>query len=418
MNIPPLFLRLQLQQSRTYAVSVGRGLCVAVFCVVSLCSAFGQKKEIADAQSYIKGGKEVAKAVALMDDLLKNPEHKTNKKVYLTLYAALEKQYAMENEKAYLKQKYDTALLFNAAKRMFGVLESLDSVDATPDRKGTVKPKYRKKHAAWLMRIRPNLYYGGNFFVRKEKWKDAVSFYETYLDCAEQPLFAGQNISVNDTLSSQAAYWASYASYMLSDADGIIFFSSKAKPSAENGEHLLRFLASAWGQKDNEEKRVAVLKEGFERYPQSRYFFTRLVDYYNANKHPELALDCANKGIAVCDTCKLFLFAKSTALLNMNMYEECVAASDRLIALDPHFEDSYFNAGTALLNRALGLETLKTNAQDKKEIQKCYERALPYMEKYRELAPAEKDKWVAGLYRIYLNLNMGKQFNEIDKLMK
>ena len=297
-------------------------------------------------------------------------------------------------------------------------MESLDSVDAAPNKKGTVSPKYRKKHAARLMRIRPNLYYGGNFYVRKEKWKDAVSFYETYLDCAEQPLFAGQNISVSDTLSSQAAYWASYASYMLGDADGIIFFSNKVKPNAENGEHLLRFLATAWGQKENEEKQVAVLKEGFERYPRSRYFFTRLVDYYNANKHPELALECANKGIAACDTCKLFLFAKSTALLNMNMYEECVAASDRLIALDPHFEDSYYNAGIALLNRALGLEALKANSVDKQEIRKCYERALPYMEKYRELAPAEKDKWAAGLYRIYLNLNMGKQFNEIDKLMK
>jgi len=40
------------------------------------------------------------------------------------------------------------------------------------------------------------------------------------------------------------------------------------------------------------------------------------------------------------------------------------------------------------------------------------------MEKYRKLAPAEKKKWAPALYRIYLNLNMGKQFDEIDNLMK
>lgn len=40
------------------------------------------------------------------------------------------------------------------------------------------------------------------------------------------------------------------------------------------------------------------------------------------------------------------------------------------------------------------------------------------MEAYRKLAPDEKQKWAPALYRIYLNLNMGKQFEEIDKIMR
>jgi hypothetical protein len=40
------------------------------------------------------------------------------------------------------------------------------------------------------------------------------------------------------------------------------------------------------------------------------------------------------------------------------------------------------------------------------------------MEQYRKLMPQEKDKWAPVLYRIYLNLNMGKQFDEIDRLLK
>ena len=46
-----------------------------------------------------------------------------------------------------------------------------------------------------------------------------------------------------------------------------------------------------------------------------------------------------------------------------------------------------------------------------------YRKALPYMEKYRALAPTEKRKWGPALYRIYLQLNMGKQFEEIDKII-
>ena len=47
-----------------------------------------------------------------------------------------------------------------------------------------------------------------------------------------------------------------------------------------------------------------------------------------------------------------------------------------------------------------------------------YQNAQSYMEKYRELAPDAIDKWGPALYRIYFNLNLGKQFDEIDKILK
>ena len=51
-------------------------------------------------------------------------------------------------------------------------------------------------------------------------------------------------------------------------------------------------------------------------------------------------------------------------------------------------------------------------------MRQTYQKALPYVEKYRQLVPDEKEKWGPVLYRIYLNLNMGKQFDEIDRLLK
>ena len=40
------------------------------------------------------------------------------------------------------------------------------------------------------------------------------------------------------------------------------------------------------------------------------------------------------------------------------------------------------------------------------------------MERYRLLKPEEKDKWAAALYNIYLNLNMGREFQEIDRMLR
>ena len=55
--------------------------------------------------------------------------------------------------------------------------------------------------------------------------------------------------------------------------------------------------------------------------------------------------------------------------------------------------------------------------KNKKQLAAIYREALPYMEEFRALAPDDKNKWAPALYRIYLNLNMGKQFDEIDKII-
>ena len=40
------------------------------------------------------------------------------------------------------------------------------------------------------------------------------------------------------------------------------------------------------------------------------------------------------------------------------------------------------------------------------------------MEKYRALAPEDKERWAQSLYNIYLKLNMGRQFEEVTAILK
>ena len=54
----------------------------------------------------------------------------------------------------------------------------------------------------------------------------------------------------------------------------------------------------------------------------------------------------------------------------------------------------------------------------KSKIGSLYTKALGYLEEYRKREPQDKDKWAVALYTIYLNLNMGKEFEEIDKLLR
>ena len=92
-----------------------------------------QRKEIGQARTFIKSGKNFDRAEKLMRDLLRDSAHQKNVKIHSILCDALRKQYEVGNMKMYLKQKMDTAELFHLTRRMFMAFETLDSLDARPN---------------------------------------------------------------------------------------------------------------------------------------------------------------------------------------------------------------------------------------------------------------------------------------------
>ena len=380
------------------------------------CAA--QKKEISQAQTYIKSGKDFDKAEALMTGLLsKDAQNRENKKIYEVWYEALAKQYEAANEKLYLKQQYDTAQFFNLVRRLYLVGEALDSLDARPDKKGRVKPEYRRQHAAALDLLRRNLYYGGTYQTRKNNFQQAFEFFDTYIDTDRQPLFTGYNYGERDTLMARAAYWATLCAYRLQHADSVLKYHELALRDSAYREYTLQYLCEAYKQLRNDSAYVATLQTGYDEYLEHPYFFPRLADYYTAAGDNEKVLMLAGRGLSKHPDNQLFLLAKSVAELNMEQYEACVATSERLIALNDTLPEAYYNIGTVKLNQALELEQENEPRKNRVRLTKLYMDARPYMEAYRKLAPEQKRRWAPALYRIYLNLNMGKQFEEIDRVM-
>ncbi len=377
-----------------------------------------QRKELSQARSYIKSGKDYDKAEKLMADIVaKDSVGRQNPKVYLMWHQAVLRQYEQGNEKLYLKQNYDTALIFNLTKRMFTILESLDSIDALPQKNGKVKPKYRRKHAELLNKLRPNLYFGGSFYTRKKDYATAYTFFDTYIDCTKQPLFTGYDYEQNDTTLKKAAYWATYCGAKLNNPTLTLQYADMARQDTTKLQFLLMYIAEAYSTAKNDTSWLATLKEGFSKFPKAEYFFIHLTDYHNAHGNADKALQLANEALATDSTSLLFLFAKSTALLNLGRYDDCIAASDSLIAANDSLPDAYYNAGMAYMNKILAAEEASNTRKQKKSIMALYNKALPYMEKCRALAPNDKQKWAPALYKIYLNMNRGKQFEEIDKLL-
>lgn len=383
---------------------------------IAPCLTWAQKKELSQARSYIKSGKEkeLEQAEQMMTNLLKDQKNKTNKKIYLTWFDAVRGRYTIANERLYLKQKQDTAAFFNLNRKMFTILEMLDSVEMRPDAKGRIDLEYRNKHAELLNAHRPNLFNAGSYHLRKAEWQKAFDYFEFYIDCDRQPLFTGRNYDSTDVRMPEAAYWATYCGYKMKNAVLTLRYHKLALRDSAKASFTLQYIAEARHWLNDQELYLKTLEEGFQRYPTFSYFFPRLMDAYSQNEQYDKALAAADKALAVCDTCTLYLFAKSTMLFRMQRYEESIKVSDQIIAVDPNLAEAHFNAGTGYLNIALTLDERK----DKKQLRQLYQKARPYMERYRQLMPNEKEKWGPALYRIYLNLNMGKQFDEIDQLLR
>lgn len=385
---------------------------------ISVCiSSLAQKKELAQAKTYLKSGKDFDKAETLMRKLLADSNNVRNIKVWNMLADAVRMQYEQGNEKLYLKQKSDTAALFLTCQRMFLVYEGMDSVDAMPDDKGRVKQKYRKRNSEYLDGLRRNLYNGGVYFVSKQNYGSAYSILDTYLECVKQPLFSSYKYDYTTKQALSAAYLATYCGAKLADNGKTLKYSDIALQYKSGREKTLQFLANIYNERKEYDRYCDVLRTGFHEYPKSEYFFTRLVDYYNNANMADSSLLVVNQALEVEPTNILFLYGKSNILLNTGKYKDCVAICDSIISIKDSIPDVYYNAGVAYLN--LAFEAEKTGGKKGKAMgRKYYSLAKPYMEKYRALAPDHKDKWAAGLYNIYLNLNMGKEFEEITKILE
>ena len=376
-----------------------------------------QKKELSDARTILKSRANYDKAEKLMTDLIKKDTiHLYNPKVLLTWYESVQGQYEAANEKLYLKQKYDTVAFYTVIRRLQQVGLKLDSLEIRLDGKG--KAAHRKSHGEYLNMLRPNLYFGGTYLVRKGDYRKAFDFFDTYIKAAEEPMFETYRYASTDTLLPVAAYWATLCGFKLQNPQLTLTHCHEALHDSQKAQFTLQYMCEAYLQQKDTPRYVATLTEGFSRFPDYPYFFPRLADYYTSQSRTDSVLMVADQGLKHDAKGRLFLLAKSVALLDLERYDECISTSQQLMDCYPEQAESYYNIATCHLNRALVVEQENEPRKNRERLQKLYGDARPMMEKYRELAPADQKRWAPALYRIYLNLNMGKQFEEIDRLMR
>ena len=375
------------------------------------------RKVLSQAKTSLKQGKDLQNVEKSLNNLLADSANIHDEKMHIMLFQTLEMQYQQGNEKLFLKQKYDTASLFITARKMFHTLNRLDSVETMLGENKAVAPKNRKLYAQRLSPYYQNLYTGGIYFLNHQKYDEALRCIETYLNAPKWSLFSNEKISQDSSVTYHAAYIAFISNYRMSEHNCALQYKDAALNYLPRYEYSLQCLSDIYQKEQMKDSYLSVLSIGVDSFPKSTFFFPRLVDAYCEENEYEKALSLTEKVIASDTTNLLLHVTKQTLLLNLARYNECIKEGQEINNVNDSIPEVHYNIALAYYNQALIKDKeLRNKPRERvRQVNALYRQCLPYMERFRKLAPNQRDRWRPVLYDIYLNLNMGKEFEKIEK---
>ena len=393
--------------------------------LMAVSFAFAQEKNVKEAKSIAGEVKpDFAKAEQLINEALTNPETKDNAATWDVAGYIQKRINEKEMENAYLRKPYDTLKVYNSVLNMYNYYVKCDELAQIPNEKGKIKNKYRSANSKTILAERPNLINGGIQYFNLNKNEDALKYFAAYVDAATLPMMEKENLLEKDTILPQVAYYATLAADRVGDKDAVMKYAQYALKDKENGQFAMQLLTDAYKAKGDTAKWVEKLQEGIVKFPENQYFFANLVDYYSSSNQNDKAMQFADDMLAKDPNNKLYLYVKAYLYHNMKDYEKAIEFYKKTLDIDPAYAEACSNLGLVYLLQAQEYaDKAPADINDpnyataKPEIKKFYEAAKPYYAKARELKPDQKDLWLQGLYRVYYNLNMGPEFEEIEKMM-
>ncbi|MCF0257547.1 tetratricopeptide repeat protein [Bacteroides heparinolyticus] len=410
-----------------------------LFSMVLLLAAsfiFAQEKNIKEAKSIANEVKpDFAKAESLINQALTNPETKDNADAWDVAGFIQRRRSEKEMENAYLRKPYDTLQVYNSALNMCKYYFKCDELAQIPNEKGKIKNKYRKANAASILAERGNLINGGIQYFNSASQKEgaaatednkkALEFFATYINIATNQMFEKENLLQTDTVLPQIAYYASLTAAKMEDYPNVLKYAPYAKNDKEVGKYAMEFISTALKAQGDTINWIASLKEGIQKYPDHSFFFGHLIDYYSNNNKYDEAMQFADDMLAKNPNNTFYLYVKGYLYHNMKDYDKAIEFYTKTIEVDPNYAEAYSNLGLIYCLQAQDFsETATTDVNDSKykadqvTLKAFYEKARPNYEKARELKPDQKELWLNGLYRVYYNLQLGPEFEEIEKLMQ
>ena len=380
--------------------------------------AFAQMDAVKNATKAANKG-DFATATSLIEQALNNPETANLADTWYAAGQVQQKISAKQLENQVKRQNFDEAAMQAAALQM---VKYFLKADELPDAKGKMNA-FTSKMASAIKADKGNLINGGiAMFNSQEEGSDAkaLDFFGAYVDLASAPMFAKENLAVADTLMPTIAYYASLAGLRAENFPAVEKYAPMAQADKENGQNATEFLIEALKKQNKTDQMLSVLKDAINKFPTNQAFFANMIDYYSSNEKYDEAQAFADEQIAKDPDNFFYYYVKGYLYSLTKNDDKAIEQYEKAIAKNGEYAQAYSELGRAYVLKAQDFsETASSNpndpkfAEDAKTLRGFYEKAQPYYEKARQLAPDNTSLWKQGLSSVYYNLQLTDKYEEV-----
>lgn len=393
-----------------------------------------QNKILKQAQGILNmpEGADLNAANNLIQQAMVNVHTKDNPDTWNVAGQIQQKFYMKEVEKLYIGQPYDTVAFFGSLSKMCEYFIKCDELEQQPDAKGNVVVKYRPANKEQVYTNRPNLLNGGIFHYNKGQFREAHNVFSQYIATAASPLLAEYNITpeTDEYMTDVAAYYSVQAGLQTGDYALAMTNIDMAKLSKDPAmvSSIYRLEAQTYLSMGDSVKWLELLKAGVERAPEDQYYYSNLLSYYVDNDKNDELMAFADEMVAK-NPQPIFRYVKGYLYQTMKEYDKAIEEYKIVIEQDSTYASAYTNLGKCYSDLAQQVSDASTSLNFRSKAYKAsqekmkdyYRLALPVYEKLRSLDdgtdPERRTAWTSGLYNCYYILNMGKELEEIERLM-
>lgn len=249
-------------------------------------------------------------------------------------------------------------------------------------------------------------------------YEKALKSFEQILAINDMPLINEDNPETVDTV---IIYNTGLAAYNAEQYDKAIKYYKEAAKYGYNGARTYSLMANAYQQQKDTTGALAILQEGFERYPDDNTVLTSMIQIYLDQNKTEDAMKYLDMAIQQDPDNATFYFAQGTLFEKIENEEKAIESYDKAIEVDPEFYNAYYNLGALYYNK--GVQQIeKANAipanenerylEETKKADVWWEKALPYMEKCQELKP-DDIMTLESLKNLYYRMKQMDKYNEV-----
>jgi len=399
-----------------------RVLLLSIALCMAATGAFAQKKAVNQAQSIAKGNNaDFAEARTLIKGALEDPETKDDAKTWYVAGFVEDQQFSSERMKELLGQQPNQPIMYQALLNILPYMEKAYELDQLPDAKGKIKPKHTKDIKGVLSANHVYYINAGAYYFDEKDYRSAYNAFQQYLKISDLSMFKGESVAERDSNYMTVQFYSGVAATQLGEPQTAIAALNSAKQYGYRQNDTYQYLYYEYEQQKDTMNMEAVAKEGAQLFPEEPYFLLNLINIYIYTNRNEEAINRLNQAIAAePNNAQLYDVMGNVYETGIKDNDKAEEAYKKALEINPEYVDALSNLGRIYYNQAINVQgdanMISDNKLYQEEIAKAktlFEKALPYFKSAHDLKP-EQSEYMIALRGIYYNLNMGKEFEEIE----